>query len=190
MIRTIQRILLDAGVSFLRYPPPDLTSSRNGAILQKVTPYTKTSPERICAMCEAVRYVSSNGIPGDIVECGVWRGGSMMIAALVLLEMNDRSRGLHLFDTFEGMPPPGPLDVTADGASAVDLLSQESKADQESVWSRTPLEEVKGLLPRDGIRSGEDPLYQGAGGGHVAGARARIDLFAPAGYGLVRVDPS
>src|SRR3954470_14654365 len=47
-------------------------------IIHTVRPYTMTSPERIMATCQAVEYVCRYGVPGDFVECGVWRGGSTM----------------------------------------------------------------------------------------------------------------
>ena len=46
-------------------------------IIRAVKPYTMTSPERLNAFILATRHVSRHGIPGAIVECGVWRGGSM-----------------------------------------------------------------------------------------------------------------
>jgi hypothetical protein len=47
-------------------------------IIRAVKPYTATSSERVASLVAATRYVARAGIPGDIVECGVWRGGSMM----------------------------------------------------------------------------------------------------------------
>ena len=76
------------------------------ATIEAVRPFTMTSPERINALCEAVRYVVRNGIPGAFVECGVWRGGSAMAAVRTLLECGDAERSVFLFDTFEGMTPP------------------------------------------------------------------------------------
>jgi hypothetical protein len=70
-------------------------------IIAKSAPFTMTSHERISALCHAVRYITKNSIPGDIVECGVWRGGSMMAAALTLLGERDLARTLYLFDTFD-----------------------------------------------------------------------------------------
>lgn len=78
-------------------------------LLKAVRHFTMTSPERILAMRDAVRRVCEHNVPGDIVECGVWRGGSMMVAALALLELG-QTRTLHLFDTFAGMTPSGPED--------------------------------------------------------------------------------
>lgn len=69
--------------------------------------YTRTTPAQVVALCDAVRYIAASGVKGDIVECGVWRGGSMMAAARTLLECDDRSRTLWLYDTFSGMAEPG-----------------------------------------------------------------------------------
>ena len=74
--------------------------------LVEVKPYTMTSPERLWALIQAVRYVHLRPIEGDVVECGVWRGGSSMAAALALKSMGDTARQLWLFDTFEGMTKP------------------------------------------------------------------------------------
>ena len=63
--------------------PADLPE-QDQRILQQIRGYTQTSPERVHALLEAVRYVQRAQIPGAIVECGVWRGGSMMAAALAI----------------------------------------------------------------------------------------------------------
>jgi O-methyltransferase len=70
-----------------------------------------TSPERLYSLCKAVEYITKNRIPGDIVECGVWRGGSMVAVALTLVALNETTRSLWLYDTFEGMTPPTNKDV-------------------------------------------------------------------------------
>jgi len=97
--------------------PPDF-SEDDIAVCRAVRRQTMTSPERIVALMEAVRHVSRNRVPGAIVECGVWRGGSMMAVALTLEKLQDRSRDLLLFDTFEGMSPPGSNDVDLRGTHA------------------------------------------------------------------------
>lgn len=80
--------------------------------------YTMTSLERVCALCSAVAYVIRHGIEGAIVECGVWRGGSMMAIAKTLSVLGDTSRHLWLFDTFRGMPQPSDADVDHRGTMA------------------------------------------------------------------------
>jgi|SRR5579864_561953 len=111
---------------------------------------TMTSVERLYALYKAVEYVVRADIPGDFVECGVWRGGSVMMMALALQAFGGVGRRLHCFDTFEGMPLPSERDIRHDtGEPAVDLLAQ--NPDRESgFWARAPLEEVQRNLARTG----------------------------------------
>jgi hypothetical protein len=111
--------------------PPDFTPSEI-AIVERVANFTMTSVERIHALIHAVRHIVRNRIEGDLVECGVWRGGSMMTIALTLLEMqaanagptNGLLRHLYLFDTFEGMPPPADVDVSYQGIPAAASMNE------------------------------------------------------------------
>src|SRR5712692_8861439 len=74
--------------------------------------FTMTSVERLFSLYKAVQYVVKSELPGDFAECGVWRGGSMMLVAHTLNRLGDRRRRIYLFDTFEGHPKPdAKLDV-------------------------------------------------------------------------------
>ncbi|MFI6694887.1 TylF/MycF/NovP-related O-methyltransferase [Streptomyces sp. NPDC050433] len=110
-------------------------------IIRAVKPYTMTSPERLNAFILATRHVVRHNIPGDIVECGVWRGGSMQACAKTLLSLGETDRGLHLFDTFEGMPPPTAEDLRRDGKSAEQLLAAQGK--DRPIWAIASLEDVQ-----------------------------------------------
>jgi O-methyltransferase len=109
-------------------------------IITRVRPFTMTSPERLAALIKAVRYVAAANIPGDFVECGVWRGGSMMAVALTLLALNIRNRRLFLFDTFQGMPPPSQLDVDHRG------LPASAQMHVENVHAFSPLDDVRAAM--------------------------------------------
>jgi O-methyltransferase len=110
-------------------------------IMRRVKPRTMTSNEKLYGLVQATRYVVQHGIPGDIVECGVWRGGSMQAVALTLSEQGATDRHLHLFDTFEGMPPPTEKDRRFDGRSAEQLLA--TNETDSSVWAIARLDEVQ-----------------------------------------------
>ncbi len=77
-----------------------------------VRPYTMLNHSRARALYEGVRQVVANDIPGDIVECGVARGGSVALMALTLQSMrrvgrdSDLTRRIFAFDTFAGLPAP------------------------------------------------------------------------------------
>src|SRR5215469_11255648 len=98
-VGSARKLLATRAALRLRYPDFDESTL---AILGRVLPYTMTSPARVVAVCSAVRYVEANNIPGAFVECGVWKGGSSMAAALTF----KAPRPLFLFDTFEGMTEP------------------------------------------------------------------------------------
>ena len=99
-------------------------------IIRSVIPYTMTSPERIWALIKAVQYILHNNIPGSIVECGVWKGGSMMAVAKTL-NLNQSERDLFLYDTYQGMPIPGEFDVSKNNTNAMDIF-QKNKINDNS----------------------------------------------------------
>ena len=122
---------------------PDI-SLEDARIIEAVRPFTMTSTERLIALIDSVRYVSTNHIPGDIVECGVWRGGSMMATALTLSLLGDFSRTLHLYDTFEGMPSPDDkVDFSFDKKLASHQLASQKKSIESGIWCVADLDDVK-----------------------------------------------
>ena len=80
------------------------------AIILKVHDHTMVTFNKLFSFIEAVRYVNQWKIPGAIVECGVWRGGAIMAAALTLKELGVTDRTFYLYDTFCGMPEPSEFD--------------------------------------------------------------------------------
>ncbi len=111
------------------------------AVIRAVRPWTMTSNEKLFALVVAVRYVVAHRIPGDVVECGVWRGGSMQAIARVLAAHGATDRELHLFDTFEGMPPPTEEDIQRGGPTAEELLR--TKPRTAWVWAIADLDDVR-----------------------------------------------
>jgi len=117
-------------------------------VIEAVGPYTMTTAPTRLAMIRAVEYVVSARIPGAFVECGVWRGGSMMIAAMVLKRLGAPARDLHLYDTFEGMTPPTEVDRRHDDASAQRLFQQTEANGQK--WCYSAIDEVRANLRSTG----------------------------------------
>jgi len=116
-------------------------------IIRLVTPYTQTSPSSIISLVDAVKYVIKNKIPGSIVECGVWRGGSMMAVAKTLLDLNQLERELYLFDTFEGMTKPTDFDrEIRTNKKASQRFDKEKTSDDSSKWDMASIEDVKKVV--------------------------------------------
>ena len=113
-------------------------------IYERCRGYTMTSAERMYALFKAVKYLEEARIDGDIVECGVWRGGSMMVVAHTLSALGNTVRNLYLFDTYEGLPRPDEeKDVDIWGNRAIDGWLPRSISEERSHWAEASVEEVR-----------------------------------------------
>src|SRR6266567_4953413 len=80
--------------------------------------FSMTSVTALYELYKSTQYIARAGISGALAECGVWRGGSVMMMAYTLLQ-EKADRDLYLFDTFEGLPKPDPaVDVDFEGNAA------------------------------------------------------------------------
>lgn len=118
-------------------------SSFELSLMEKVSPHTMTSKARCISLMRAVDYLLKYQIEGDFVECGVWKGGSVMIMAEKLLAAGKTNRNIYLYDTFEGMSEPTDNDKSFDGKAAAEQLQEAKKEVQHSVWCYSTLEEVR-----------------------------------------------
>lgn len=138
--------------------PVDLDQAAR-RIISAVQPYTMTSVERLIALIDSVRHIVKAHIPGDLVECGVWRGGSSMAAALTLLDYRDTSRQLYLYDTFQGMNAPSAHDRDHDGTSALSLLNRTPKG--HGIWCDASEADVRRNMESTGYPSEQIRFVRG-----------------------------
>jgi hypothetical protein len=117
-------------------------------LYEKCKPFSMVSLERMYGVYSAVRHITTSRVPGSIVECGVWRGGCMMLAALALRREKEK-RQLFLFDTFAGMTKPTEKDTGPDGSEAVTMWLDQRQANGSN-WLSVPLKEVKRNLAQTG----------------------------------------
>jgi O-methyltransferase len=119
-------------------------------IYLETVPFTMTSVQNMFAMYNAIRFIAEVGVPGDVVECGVWRGGMCMIAALTLQSWEGHTgRKIWLYDTFSGMSLPTEADKPIGVGRAVIKQSpismwHESRVDDHRTnWCFASLEDVR-----------------------------------------------
>jgi O-methyltransferase len=147
--------------------------------IELAKPDTMTSPQRLQALILAIRYVHRRKLPGAVVECGVWRGGSMFAAARTLLDLRDTSRDLYLYDTFSGMPAPTDADRRHhDGASAATLLEDPG---EDMTRAEAALDIVKATMARSGYPYDKTHFIQGK-------VEDTIPGIAPPAIALLRLD--
>jgi hypothetical protein len=139
-----------------------------------------TSIERMYALFQAVRHIHAAGVPGDVVECGVWRGGSSMLAALTLESLGDRGRRLWLYDTFEGMSEPTAADVALTGERMADGWDARRAAD-DPVLCVASIEDVRDNMASTGYPAELIELVRGR-------VEDTIPAQAPNRIALLRLD--
>lgn len=96
----INNLLNRLGLGLHRHPqveplPTDLPKPFQ-FVLSNCRKLTLATHHRLAVIVDAVRYVESKQIAGDIVECADWRGGNTMVSALLLMQMGNKSRDLYL----------------------------------------------------------------------------------------------
>jgi O-methyltransferase len=69
---------------------------------------------RLTSLQQCVETVLTEDVPGDLVECGVWRGGASILMRAVLAAYGDKTRSVWLADSFAGVPPPDAENYKAD----------------------------------------------------------------------------
>jgi len=148
------------------------------ALYERAKSYTMTSVEKLYAIYKATEYVIKAGVPGDMVECGVWRGGSMMMAALSALALGDASRRLILFDTFEGHPAP---DQEKDGFYVYSEWEARRRSDRSSDWARASLDDVSRNLESTGYPMNKVSFVKGM-------VQDTVPANAPKTIALLRLD--
>lgn len=117
----------------LRYDP---TEARE--CIERVRKHTMVAELGLMSLFRQALFCEQHAIPGSFVECGVWKGGSCGLMALVNLKYGSARRPIHLFDSFQEICQP---DAAVDGELAVT---------QAKEWSRTPGSSGK-LVPLTGF---------------------------------------
>jgi O-methyltransferase len=89
-----------------------------------------------------VESVARDGVEGDLIEAGVWRGGASLLMRATLDVLGDAAREVWVADSFAGFPlDEAPVDADEVPLGVIDFLS-------------VPLEEVKASFARLGLERG------------------------------------
>ncbi len=120
--------------------PSDANFVLEPKLAKIIKPNTMLNDLRLKNIVEIITYISKNKIGGSIVECGVWKGGSVALMAHSMLANKD-IRDLHLFDAFDEICEP---DATVDGQRAIDEVGGITNATGQ-------LKPVKGIYNNDNI---------------------------------------
>jgi hypothetical protein len=151
-------------------------------IYERCQEKTMTSIERMYALYQATCHIADRGIPGDFVECGVWRGGSVMLIALTLLARGCTGRPIWLYDTFSGMTAPSAHDIQEmSGRPASDILAERERSDSDPFWGIAARSGVERNLQGTGYPADQFRIIEGD-------VRETIPSQTPSAIALLRLD--
>lgn len=80
-------------------------------LFEAIQLYTMVGEKRLYSLFTYAKQICINNIPGNFVECGVAAGGTSALLCYVIKKYSKIHRKHYAFDSFEGMPAPGPEDI-------------------------------------------------------------------------------
>lgn len=122
LIKRIVNILARWDIELVRVLPFD-ERKRELGLDWPAAAETMIGMQRLTSLQHCVETVLAEDIPGDLVECGVWRGGSCILMRAVLAVYEDEERRVWLADSFAGVPPPDKENYIADENLRLDLCA-------------------------------------------------------------------
>ena len=96
-------------------------------ILKICNKFSMTGYERLFSLIQSIHYIYNNRVNGDFVECGVWKGGNLILFQKMIQYLKIKNKKIYGFDTFEGMSNPTNVDKFINGVKAIDYLKKQKK---------------------------------------------------------------
>jgi O-methyltransferase len=120
--RTLKRALIPDKAVLAR-PITGFTGEKDSGQSVFVPPWALTmiGTRRLDNVESCMRSVLENGVPGDFIETGVWKGGTTIFMRGLLKALGITDRRVYVADSFEGVPPPDPESYPADRESVFHL---------------------------------------------------------------------
>lgn len=146
-------------------------------VYNKVKDQTMVRIERCYTLYRSVKYILKNNIEGDLVECGVWKGGSSMLMAHALLQSGASNRKIYMYDTYEGMSKPG----QADGENAMDQWEKGKTDGTHNTMCYSPFETVRSNILSTGYPAENIVMVKGRVEETIPGTK-------PSAIALLRLD--
>jgi len=129
-------------------------SKKDNDYIDLVSKFSMTPKIRIYSLLQALRHLKMKKIDGDYVECGVWKGGNVLLFKKFLENEDFSQRNIYAFATFEGMTNPDENDFEINTNISATKLLKNDKKKETNIWGVCSLENVKKNISKyleDGI---------------------------------------
>lgn len=101
----LHRALLQRGIRMVRHAPPDPDARAEGRDWPAMA-HTMIGLKRLNNLQSCMETALRDGVPGDFIETGVWRGGATVFMRGLLKAYGITDRKVFVADSFEGLPKP------------------------------------------------------------------------------------
>jgi O-methyltransferase len=126
---------------------PEASAAEN-AMMDTALKYSMGNKARMWSLLQSVKHVHANKIEGDIVECGVWAGGNIILSALACSALGEK-RTHWAYDTYTGMSAPTDVDVNAVDNKAAQKKWENSNQGELNSWCLSTIEQVTQNVQRE-----------------------------------------
>ncbi|NTU82901.1 MAG: hypothetical protein HGA45_26640 [Chloroflexales bacterium] len=131
------RSILEIGAMLAARPSAE--SLHLARLIMQVKPaHTMVRNLSLINLYRMVRYINRSALPGAVVECGVWNGGSAAMMAAACRDTGVQ-RDFWLFDSFEGLPPPTEKDSAIEHSHYYEGWNKGSIANVERIFRKLDL---------------------------------------------------
>ncbi|MEO1563877.1 MAG: TylF/MycF/NovP-related O-methyltransferase [Pseudomonadota bacterium] len=150
MIRSLTNSLYQDPSMIGRGEAFDLENRVNGRDWPKQG-FSMAGHKRLRSLADQVIETVQNGVPGDFIETGVWRGGACALVRGLYKALDVSDRRVFVADSFQGLPPPDP-----------DSFPQDKNLDL-SIYPELaiPLKEVKKTFEAYGLLDDQVQFVEG-----------------------------
>jgi len=140
------------GIDYSMMAPKELEAMRGGGGYWPVRAHTMIGLKRLDNLQYCAETVIREGVPGDFIETGVWRGGACIFMRAVLKVYGEKGRTVWIADSFEGLPQPDPDTYPADVDDPLHTFSQ---------WLAISKEQVERNFDRYGLLDQQVQILKG-----------------------------
>jgi O-methyltransferase len=122
--------------------------------------YSMTPLVRLWSMIQSIKEVRNKSLEGDIVECGVWKGGYLILSQL-LIEEYKMDKRVYGYDTFTGMSEPGVTDINSETGTPAQIEWKKNNSNDHNAWCLSSIEEVQKNIEKNVKNHNNIELIQG-----------------------------
>ncbi len=131
-------------------------SDEEKKIVKKIQPYTMCKVANHWAIIQSLKHIKKNNIDGELVECGVYKGGNIILYKKIIEQIGINKK-IFAYDTFEGMIKPGEYDKDLKGVSALETFKKYHSS--KVPWCYSSIDEVKENIGKFNLNAEKDFIF-------------------------------